>query len=40
MSDDFTATLPRKRMGAGVLLSDPNGRVLLVEPTYKDHWVM
>ena len=38
MGDDFTATLPRKRMGAGVLLSDPNGRVLLVEPSYKDYW--
>ncbi|GGN95728.1 hypothetical protein GCM10010112_86290 [Actinoplanes lobatus] len=35
---DFTATLPRKRMGAGVLLLDPVGRVLLVEPTYKPDW--
>lgn len=25
-------------MGAGVLLSDNRGRVLLVEPTYKDYW--
>ncbi|KUL23807.1 NUDIX hydrolase [Actinoplanes awajinensis subsp. mycoplanecinus] len=25
-------------MGAGVLLSDPAGRALIVEPTYKDHW--
>ena len=38
MTDDFTATLPRKRMGAGVLLSDSKGRVLLVEPTYKPDW--
>ncbi|MET8151321.1 NUDIX domain-containing protein [Actinoplanes sp. NPDC049668] len=38
MSDDFTATLPRKRMAAGVLLSDGRDRVLLVEPTYKAHW--
>ena len=37
-TSDFTATLPRKRMGAGVLLSDHRGRVLLVEPTYKDTW--
>jgi hypothetical protein len=29
---DFTATLPRKRMGAGVLFTDEDGRVLLVEP--------
>ncbi|MCO8275166.1 NUDIX hydrolase [Actinoplanes sp. TRM 88003] len=38
MTDDFTGTLPRKRMGAGALLSDDRGRVLLVEPTYKDYW--
>jgi 8-oxo-dGTP diphosphatase len=37
-SQDYTATLPRKRMAAGVLFRDPAGRVLLVEPTYKDHW--
>jgi ADP-ribose pyrophosphatase YjhB (NUDIX family) len=35
---DYTATLPRKRMGAGALLSDPDGRMLLVEPTYKPDW--
>jgi 8-oxo-dGTP pyrophosphatase MutT (NUDIX family) len=38
VTDDFTSTLPRKRMGAGALLTDDQGRVLLVEPTYKDHW--
>lgn len=37
-TEDYTATLPRKRMGAGVLLSDAAGRVLLVEPTYKPDW--
>src|SRR4051812_2473023 len=35
---DYTATLPRKRMGAGVLFRDPSNRVLLVEPVYKPHW--
>lgn len=35
---DYTATLPRKRMGAGVLFVDAAGRVLLVEPTYKPYW--
>jgi 8-oxo-dGTP pyrophosphatase MutT (NUDIX family) len=35
---DFTATLPTKRMGAGVLFLDDAGRVLIVEPTYKDDW--
>jgi 8-oxo-dGTP diphosphatase len=35
---DFTATLPRKRMGSAVLLRDVGNRILIVEPTYKDHW--
>ncbi|TWJ20887.1 NUDIX domain-containing protein [Micromonospora endolithica] len=35
---DFTADLPRKRMGAGLLLTDPDERVLLVEPVYKAEW--
>lgn len=38
MTADYTATLPRKRMGAGVLLSDERGRILLVEPTYKPYY--
>lgn len=38
VTEDYTATLPRKRMGAGLLLTDPTGRVLLVEPTYKPYW--
>lgn len=29
---------PRKRMGAGALIRDGSGRVLIVEPTYKDRW--
>ena len=37
-SGDYTATLPRKRMAAAVLFTDAVGRVLLVEPVYKDHW--
>lgn len=32
------AGLPRKRMGAGAMFVDELGRVLLVEPTYKDYW--
>ncbi|GIF37898.1 NUDIX domain-containing protein [Actinoplanes xinjiangensis] len=38
MTDDWTTTLPRKRMGAGVLFCDEQERVLLVEPTYKPDW--
>ncbi len=37
-SSDYTATLPRKRMGAAVLITDAAGRALLVEPAYKDYW--
>jgi 8-oxo-dGTP diphosphatase len=38
LPEGYSATLPRKRMAAGVLLRDSAGRVLLVEPTYKDYW--
>ena len=38
MTSDWTATLPRKRMGAALLLRDPGDRILLVEPTYKPQW--
>ena len=38
VTNDYTATLPRKRMGAGVLFRDNTDRVLLVEPVYKDYW--
>lgn len=30
--------LPKKRMGAGALIFDENGRFLLVNPTYKEPW--
>ncbi|MCM6773069.1 NUDIX hydrolase [Nocardia sp. CDC159] len=35
---EYLAGLARKRVGAGVLFFDAAGRILLVEPTYKDHW--
>lgn len=37
MSDDF-ASMPRKRIGAGIVAVDDQMRVLLVEPTYKSNW--
>lgn len=37
-ANDYTATLPRKRMAAAVLLRDPTNRILLVDPVYKAHW--
>lgn len=30
--------LPRKRVAAAMLFTDPSGRVLVVEPTYKPRW--
>jgi 8-oxo-dGTP diphosphatase len=35
---DFYAQLPKKRMAAGILISDSMGRVLVVRPTYKPTW--
>ncbi|MBE1878707.1 NUDIX domain-containing protein [Myceligenerans pegani] len=36
--DEYVASLPRKRMSAGVLLRGDAGRVVLIEPSYKAHW--
>jgi 8-oxo-dGTP diphosphatase len=36
--DEYAASLPRKRMAAGALFRDDQGRVLLVDPVYKDTW--
>ncbi|HEU5475833.1 MAG TPA: NUDIX hydrolase [Actinophytocola sp.] len=35
--DEYVAGLPRKVLSAGVLLRDEQGRVLLVEPSYKPY---
>ncbi|MEM7336276.1 MAG: NUDIX hydrolase [Chloroflexota bacterium] len=34
----YRNSLPKKRMGAGALIMDEDGRILLVEPTYKPVW--
>ncbi|GAB3170770.1 NUDIX hydrolase [Myceligenerans halotolerans] len=36
--DEYVASLPRKRMSGGVLLYDGDGRVVIVEPSYKAEW--
>jgi 8-oxo-dGTP diphosphatase len=36
--DVYVASLARKRMAAGALCRDRAGRVLLVEPVYRDTW--
>lgn len=37
-SGAFYSSLPRVRVGSGALITDERDRVLIVEPTYKDHW--
>ena len=34
----FHRSLPMKRMGAGAVIRDLDGNVLIVKPTYKDGW--
>jgi 8-oxo-dGTP diphosphatase len=36
--DQYVASLAKRRMAAGALLRDESGRVLLVDPSYKDGW--
>jgi ADP-ribose pyrophosphatase YjhB (NUDIX family) len=36
--DEYVRSLPRKRMAAGALFLDGSGRVLLVDPVYRDTW--
>lgn len=35
---DYQRRLPKKRISAGCLLFDGEGRLLIVNPTYKDGW--
>jgi 8-oxo-dGTP diphosphatase len=37
---EYLATLPRRRLAAAALIRDDQGRVCLVEPTYKDRWIL
>lgn len=36
--NEYYKNLPKKRMAAGALIFDGEGRVLIVKPSYKDHW--
>lgn len=38
--DEYVAGLARKRMGVAALFRDDAGRVLLVNPTYRDGWLL
>lgn len=35
---NYVLSLPKKRMGAGVLIRDKEGKILMVVPTYKDNF--
>lgn len=37
---DFTAQLPMKRMAAGALLLNAERHFLIVQPTYRDEWIL
>jgi 8-oxo-dGTP pyrophosphatase MutT (NUDIX family) len=36
----FYESLPKKRMGAGALLFDEQGKILIVNPTYRPDWLL
>ncbi|MFH1405116.1 MAG: NUDIX hydrolase [Patescibacteria group bacterium] len=38
MNNNFYKNLPKKRMGAGALILNDKGEILIVKPVYKDHW--
>ena len=38
--DEYYKSLPRKRVGAGVLFFDGADRVMLVKPNYKEGWII
>ena len=35
---EYQKNLPKKRMGVGALIFNNKDEILLVKPTYKDHW--
>ena len=35
---DYYKSLPRKRMGSGVIIRNVKGEILVLKTTYKDHW--
>lgn len=38
MTNNYYQTLPKKRMGAGILIFNENDKLLILKPSYKDHW--
>jgi len=40
MDENYYENLPKKRMGAGALIFNEKGWLLILKPTYKDHWTI
>ncbi|WP_136611748.1 NUDIX domain-containing protein [Sinomonas albida] len=40
VSREYFRTLPRRRVAAGLVIRDGEGRVLVVKPNYKDGWLL
>jgi ADP-ribose pyrophosphatase YjhB (NUDIX family) len=38
MSSEYYKNLPKKRMGVGTLIFNEKDEILIVKPSYKDHW--
>jgi 8-oxo-dGTP diphosphatase len=38
MQENYYENLPKKRMGVGALIFNEKDELLIVKPTYKDHW--
>ncbi|MFA5023506.1 MAG: NUDIX hydrolase [Patescibacteria group bacterium] len=38
--EEYYSNLPKKHIGVTVLIFDKSGKLLLVNPTYKDEWTM
>ncbi|MDP4001173.1 MAG: NUDIX hydrolase [bacterium] len=37
---DWYKSLPKKRMGVGVIFLNEDNEILIVKPVYKDHWTL
>jgi len=36
--EQYYKKLPKKRMGAGALIFNRNGKILIIKPVHKEHW--
>jgi ADP-ribose pyrophosphatase YjhB (NUDIX family) len=38
--EEFLKELPKKRVAVGIILHDERGKVLILKPTYEEHWTI